>query len=671
ITILGTNTIGNALTASVKISDLDGDIAGSHRYQWKRDGVNIGGETESNQYNLGLGDAGREISVEVRPQDVKGKFGVSKLSSAKTIAAPDLNFSASAETKRLKFSWNSIPQASFYKLLYNPDGVSGYSPLDSNLIATSFDMDISVHRFNWVNASLVLEACNTNTCYSTPPKGVANLMLNSIGYLKASNSGYDDRFGHTLTISSDGNTLAVGAYNEGNSFRGVLNSADTEPDDNTMVGAGAVYVFVRELNVWTQQAYIKASNTRGDDYFGSAIALSADGNTLAVGASREASANKGVINSATADPGDNDAIDSGAVYVFTRDNGAWNQQAYIKASNTATYALFGISVALSADGNTLAVGSQYEKSSANSIIHSATADPDVGLAYLSGAVYTFVRNSSQWNQQAYIKASNSGPSDQFGSSVALSSDGNTLAVGAIGEDSATKQIINSGNYPTDSLASHAGAVYVYNRVEGLWSKRAYIKASNAEKSDVFGFSVSLSGDGKILAVGAPGEGSLLSTDTENNDSSNVGAAYIYRLGASGWGQETYLKASNPNTLFGFGLPLQLSRNGNALLVGSWREASRTKGVNLGEEFEPGNYVSGSVGAGYLFKSTLNTWKQQAYIKASNSEEGDYFSVALSINSDATIIVMGASGEDSASKSTDTALDQSDNSLDASGAVYLY
>ena len=77
-------------------------------------------------------------------------------------------------------------------------------------------------------------------------------------------------------------------------------------------------------------AYIKASNTGKDNQFGSAVALSADGNTLAVGATSEDSAAKGV-NGVSKDH----AVNSGAVYVYTRDNKGWKQQAYLKASNTA------------------------------------------------------------------------------------------------------------------------------------------------------------------------------------------------------------------------------------------------------------------------------------------------------------------------------------------------
>ena len=97
-----------------------------------------------------------------------------------------------------------------------------------------------------------------------------------------------------------------------------------------MFDAGAVYVFTRAGGGWTQQAYVKASNPRGSAEFGHAVALSADGNTLAVSAYWEPSNATGI----NGDQKDESIPQAGAVYVFTRRGTTWTQQAYIKASNT-------------------------------------------------------------------------------------------------------------------------------------------------------------------------------------------------------------------------------------------------------------------------------------------------------------------------------------------------
>src|SRR5690606_34801582 len=102
--------------------------------------------------------------------------------------------------------------------------------------------------------------------------------------------------------------------------------------------------------------------------------------------------------------------------------------------------------------------------------------------------------------EAYIKASNTGEGDQFGYSVSLSGD--TLAVGAYFEDSAA---IGVNGDQADNSAGASGAVYVFRRSGGVWTQEAYLKASNAEAGDLFGYSVSLSGDS--LAIGAQREDS--------------------------------------------------------------------------------------------------------------------------------------------------------------------
>jgi hypothetical protein len=156
-----------------------------------------------------------------------------------------------------------------------------------------------------------------------------------------------------------------------------------------------------------QQAYLKASNPFEEDFFGSAVAIS--GNTIAIGAWEDSSA-RGI----DADQRDNSAEDAGAVCIFARDGTNWVQQAYIKASNTERYDLFGLAVALS--GDTWVVGAEGEDSAAVGINGDQNDAPD------SGAAYVFVRTGTNWTQQAYLKASSAEGSDGFGYSVAISGD---------------------------------------------------------------------------------------------------------------------------------------------------------------------------------------------------------------------------------------------------------
>jgi FG-GAP repeat protein len=261
-------------------------------------------------------------------------------------------------------------------------------------------------------------------------------------------------------LSGDGNTLAVGAPQESSSLTGVRPGAvDETTAGNGAPNSGAAYVFTRAAGAWSQQAYVKASNTGSDDQFGFSVALSGDGNRLAVGAPFEDSNHTGVDASAVSDASAGNASpDSGAAYVFARGvNGVWSQEAYVKASNTGSNDQFGTSVALSGDGNTLVAGSPLE-SSIGTGIGSASDE----LAPGSGAAYVYVRSGSAWSQKAFVKASNTDAGDGFGNAVALSDDGNTLAVGAPAESGSSTGISITGIDNTDNnLQFRAGAAYLY------------------------------------------------------------------------------------------------------------------------------------------------------------------------------------------------------------------
>jgi trimeric autotransporter adhesin len=267
-------------------------------------------------------------------------------------------------------------------------------------------------------------------------------------YVKASNPGPGDLFGSALVLDGDGDTLVVGSWDEDGNGVGPFAQLD-----DSVAGAGAAYVFTRSaMGTWSQQAYLKASNPGAGDYFGYDVALSDSGDTLAVSAVNEDSSASGVGGNQA----DDSASNSGALYVFERSMmGAWSQQAYIKATNPGVNDRMGRSIALSGDGNVLAGGVDAEDGGTTGI-GGNQADESASAA---GAVQVFVRDPfGTWSPRAYVKAPNTGAGDMFGSGVALSGDGNTLAVGAYGEDGSATGI--GGDQSNDSM-SYAGAVYLY------------------------------------------------------------------------------------------------------------------------------------------------------------------------------------------------------------------
>ncbi|MCW5649685.1 MAG: integrin [Ramlibacter sp.] len=543
-----------------------------------------------------------------------------------------------------------------YRVMEDADGPGAGAPVSiaSGLTVTNYNREITGLLPSRLNATYSVEACDSTGCKAIAAP-VAVDVAKAIGYFKGSDTESGAFFGSSVALAGDGNTLAVGALgkgpqftgNSGRLFTGVVYvfarsgsggawsqqayltrpvgtygdfgaSLSISGDGNTLaVGArtedggatgvngnpldsssprsGAVYVFTRSSSTWNLQAYVKASNTGSQHHFGASVALSGDGNTLAVGAPLERGTATGVNGNQYPDPllyiGE-----TGAVYVFVRSDGTWSQQAYIKASNTeATEHFsdrFGSSVALSGDGNTLAAGAPIEASNATGV-NGDQADNSAGA---SGAAYIFTRIGGVWSQQAYVKASNTGAGDYFGASLALSDDGNTLAVGAPGEDSSATGI--NGDQ-TNNDASGAGAVYVFARSGLNWSQQVYVKAGNARAGDGFGSVVALSGDGNVLAAGATSEDSAASGvngDQFSSSGANSGAVYVFARSNGIWGQQSYLKAPNSEAGDSLGASMSLSNNGNMLAVGAILESSGATGIS-GDQANNG---APSAGAVYLY-----------------------------------------------------------------------
>jgi len=291
-------------------------------------------------------------------------------------------------------------------------------------------------------------------------------------YLKASNTDAEDLFGYRM--AADGDTLVVSAYFEDSAATGI----DGDQDDNSASSSGSAYVFVRDTSGnWTQQAYLKASNTGTSDQLGFSVAISGD--TIVVGAPKEDSGATGVNGDQEAGP----IFSSGAAYVFVRSGTTWTQQAYLKASNTDSGDNFGISVAI--DQDTIVVGADAEDSFATGVNGNQFDDTVTN----AGAAYVFVRSGTTWSQQAYLKASNTEENDRFGEAVAV--HGDRIAVAAKFEDSNATGI--DGNQLTN-IAEDSGAVYVFERSSTTWTQDGYIKASNTDEGDSYGASLGIFGE---------------------------------------------------------------------------------------------------------------------------------------------------------------------------------
>lgn len=467
------------------------------------------------------------------------------------------------------------------------------------------------------------------------------------------NCGDDKNFKLTATaITGYGTIVPIVAFNSVQDLVG--NNSVSSSSDNTVMYAGSG---------WYQEAYIKAVNNDANDWFGTAVALSAD--TLAVAAILESSNQTTITNGATASS-DNSLSASGAIYVYKRAGSTWSQEAYIKAVNSNSNTYYGYGLSLFED--TLAVGAYGESSNQTTITNGATASSDTSSS-MSGAVYVYKRTGSNWAQEAYIKPVNNHDNEDFGFNISLSKD--TLAVGGFYEPSNQTTITNGSTASSDTSHSNSGAVYIYKRTGSNWAQQAYIKASNNDANDSFGYAVSLSGD--TLAVGAFGESSNQTTITNgtsaSSDNSNAssGAVYVYKRNGSYWEQEAYIKANNSDASDLFGYTVSVS--GDTLAVGAYRESSNQTTITNGTTASSNNSFSRS-GAVYVYKRTSNEWAQEAYIKAANANANDYYGVYVSLNGN-TLVVGSQSESSNQTTITNGATANADNSLSSSGAVYVY
>jgi hypothetical protein len=284
------------------------------------------------------------------------------------------------------------------------------------------------------------------------------------------------RFGTSVALSADGNIALIG--------------------DPTAQGAhegdGAAWVFIRVDNTWTEGPRLIDEEDDEQAHFGASVALSADGNTALIGG-----------------PGDHG--ETGAAWVFAHSGTNWAQQAKLVGEYTHGA---GASVALSADGDTALIGSQdigalvFTRSGVtwtrSEVLGGTMPDavPSVALSAdgntalvgepsqfeVAGAAWVFTRVGSTWTPGTPLDAVGDGITS-FGSSVALSADGDTALIGG-GK--------NNGGY---------GAAWVFRRVGASWVGQTPQLTGGEEENGAaeFGASVALSGDGNFALVGAPND----------------------------------------------------------------------------------------------------------------------------------------------------------------------
>ncbi|HVU63358.1 MAG TPA: hypothetical protein VHC70_05245 [Phycisphaerales bacterium] len=352
------------------------------------------------------------------------------------------------------------------------------------------------------------------------------------------------RFGYSVAISGDGNTAMVGAYTDSG-------------------GLGGVYAYSRNGSSWVQQGarFTPTGGAGPVQYIGSAIALSNDGNTAVIGAY-------------------GDTMSRGAAYMYVRSGGVWSQQGpkIVPTGGAGAAQFFGFSVAISADGNTAIIGAQ-------------------GDAGYLGAAHIFVRSNGAWSEQGskLVPVGGIGVVQYFGSSVALTADGNGALVGASGDN------------------FYLGAAYWFTRSGTTWTLQGskVLPADGNGSPLYFGATAALSADGTTAAIGSYA------------DSNFIGAVHIFTRSGTTWTQQGAKLVPTGNTGAGrLGAAISLSADGNVLLAGARSD-------------------DGYIGAAHVFRRTAGTWSQRGNKLVSPDTGGGEFGGSVAISADGGRGMVGA------------------------------
>jgi hypothetical protein len=373
--------------------------------------------------------------------------------------------------------------------------------------------------------------------------------------LAASDGEENDSFGRSAAVSADGKTALIGAAGNNN---------------QNGEGAGSAYVFTQSDGEWSQQQKLTADNGGKGDGFGRSIAMSTGGETALIGSRDEV---------------DPDGRDDGAAYVFTRNDGEWNQQQRLTANDGDEGDRFGDSVAISGDGETAVIGAP---------------DDENPNGYAAGSAYVFELRGDVWNQEQKLSARDGGRVDIFGRSVAISDDGEILFIG-----------------------SSAESAYVFTQRAGRWNQQQRITINGGEQRDEFGRSVAVSDSGKVAVIGA--------YNHSEQDAGAIGAAYVFTRNEEEWSQEKKLTADDGDVDDQFGRSVTVSPDGNTALIGAFLDD------------DPNGSLSGSA---YVFTQDSGNWIQEQKLVADDGNVNDRFGAyGLALSDSGETAVIGAFGDE--------------------------
>ena len=473
--------------------------------------------------------------------------------------APVLSVGAT-DIKQLQFDWASVPRSNYYELWFKANGGAGWikyseTPAQKPRIRIS----VSVHLLDWRVARYRVAACNPSGCTNSNEVTVTDLPLDAMGYLKPSQpAGGNLYYGHAVALSADGKTLAV---------------VQAEPSGTAQfVAVVNIYRKTTSTSGWRYEARLVPATTsvgKASLFSGGGIALTADGNLLALGLPTEEAMTPGA------------ADEPGAVYLFRRAGTAWHQEQRLHGDNV-NLERFGYALDLDDAGTMLAV----------------THGISTGVAEI------YRPTASGWQHSHTLPVpTNADGTAMYCAPISLSGDGRTLfrncgpgveANAGIVQVFDTATWIETGRFGAGSLYSldsnYDGTRFIVRVTTngaavveldaGVWTRRAVIYTGPGEVGH--NQSVAISRDGKIAAAGnwiddTSGFGPGYSYTVPPSGNSN-GTVFVYERRSAGWHFRSLVKpATDPSQRFGWAVAL--GDNGRILAVGAPEDPSAASGID--------------------------------------------------------------------------------------------
>jgi hypothetical protein len=523
---------------------------------------------------------------------------------------------AGANLKELTFDWDPVPGAGTYRLLKRERPGEAFTRIGDPIPGsrTRVGVFVAAHLFNWDATRYAIAACNSAGCTRSAPIDPKPLMLDVIGYVKASNTepvtlpgSQFDNFGHHTAMSTDGSTLVVSAPGESSSASGV--NGDQFNNDSPM--SGAVYVYRRDGRRWRQEAYLKDLVDAPFMSFGSgggggqgALAISGDGTWLAVGAQAE------TVNGVAA---------AGRVYLFFRDaSGTWTVHSVLTAPALAGRIFFGSSLNMSEDGTLLKVsvlipGNGFEVQTTS----------EIHFFERSGMTWTLVDTLPTLFPEWDCRQSG------------MSGDGLTLIV-----------VCHSELILGDRLVT-------LKRIGGEWVR-------------VNEFTLGPSNVNQPVALDHH------ATRMATVEATTSNFVILHGWNGSEWVREVALPApaAAPGEGDTWGFPVVFSRDGRVAAIADL--FSRVAGVGVMKSFTR-NATGLAEGAVLIYRRAPDcpTWRLRSVLKAPNAEDTreDIFGSSVAMSGNAKYLAIGAQFEDSNARGIDG--DRTNNDSNDAGAVYLY